>query len=153
METETEAVAGKILLIVEDDLMPAMALRDEFQDAGYQVMELMVNCQEALAAAKACMPDFALVNIELQGRDDGIELAADLKAMGVPVLFISGQSSRARSARTAALGSLPKPYRTSNVLLAVEYLQRHLRGDESSPPPEGLEVFDQVPDQSVPDAA
>lgn len=153
METETGAAAGRTLLIVEDDLLPAMALRDEFQDAGYQVMELMVKCQEALAAARACKPDFALVNIELQGHDDGIELAEDLKAMGVPVLFISGQSSRARSAQTAALGSLPKPYRTADVLLAVEYLQRHLRGDESSPPPEGLEVFDQVPDKILPDAA
>ena len=153
METETGAAAGKLLLIVEDDLLPAMALRDEFQDAGYRVMELTVKCQEALAAARACKPDFALVNIELQGRDDGIGLAQDLKAMGVPVLFISGQSSRASSARTAALGSLPKPYRTADVVLAVEYLQRHLLGDESSPPPDGLEVFDHAPGQILPDAA
>lgn len=146
METEDRPAAGKTLLIVEDDLLTAMALRDEFQDAGYQVMELTVKYQEALDAARACKPDFALVNIELQGRDDGIKLASDLKRMGVPVLFISGQKSRASSARTMALGSLPKPYRTSDVVLAVEYLQRHLRGDESLPPPADLEVFDQIPD-------
>jgi len=144
---------GKTLLIVEDDVLPAMALRDEFEDAGYYVMDLTAKHQEALAAARARKPDFALVNIELQGRDDGLALAEELKAMGVPVLFISGQISRARSAQSAAVGSLPKPYRASDVVKAVEYLQRHLLGDESVPPPYGLEVFDQAPDALIPDAA
>jgi len=146
MTEANQDTAGKILLIVEDDVLPAMALRDEFEEAGYDVMDLTARHQEALAAARARKPDFALVNIELQGRDDGIALAEELKAMGIPVLFISGQISRARSAQSAAIGSLPKPYRASDVVKAVEYLQRHLRGDESMRPPRGLEVFDPIPD-------
>jgi hypothetical protein len=66
--------------------------------------------QEAISATKVRKPDLALVNIRLQGRDDGIELARDLKDMGIPVLFISGQVSRARTAKSVAIGSLPKPY-------------------------------------------
>jgi DNA-binding response OmpR family regulator len=153
MQTANHDAPGKTLLIVEDDVLPAMALRDEFEDAGYHVMDLTAQHQEALSAARVRKPDFALVNIELQGRDDGIALAEELKAMGVPVLFISGQVSRARSAQTAACASLPKPYRPIDVLQAVEYLQRHLRGDESLPPPPGLEVFDSPPEAVLPDAA
>ncbi|WP_372783002.1 response regulator [Phenylobacterium sp.] len=144
MDTANVAQPGVTLLIVEDDLLPAMALRDELEDCGFHVLDLTGRHQEAVAAAKECHPDFALVNIELEGRDDGIALASELKAMGIPVLFISGQVSRARSANTAAVGSLPKPYSPMDVVKAVNYLLHHLAGDESLPRPEGLEVFDKV---------
>lgn len=89
-------------------------------------------------------PDLALVNIDLDAGDDGIALAHDLKALGVPVLFISGQAGRARLAQTAAIASLPKPYSPVDVSNAVGYLFRHARGDESRAPPCHLEMFDLV---------
>ncbi|MDB5425084.1 MAG: hypothetical protein JWQ29_2500 [Phenylobacterium sp.] len=153
MTTANPEAPVRTLLIVEDDILPAMALRDEFEDAGYHVLDLTGHVHEALAAVRLCKPDFALVNIELQGRDDGIALASELTAMGIPVLFISGQVSRARSAQTAAVGSLPKPYRPADMVEAVEYLMRHLKGDESAPPPLALEVFDRPPGATLPDAA
>jgi DNA-binding response OmpR family regulator len=133
------------VLIVEDDILPAMALRDEFEEAGYHVLDLTGRHDEALAAARTGKPDMALVNIQLQGRDDGIALAHDLKAMGIPTLFISGQVSRASSERTAAIGSFPKPYRTTEMVEAVAYLLHHLQGGDMLHRPEGLEVFDQAP--------
>ena len=131
----------KTLLIVEDDILPAMALRDELEDAGYRVLDLTVSYQDALAVAREFPPDLALVNIQLEGRDDGIALAEVLKAMGVPVLFISGQVSRARSAQSVAIGSLPKPYSPADMVRAVDYLLRGLDADPTLPPPERLEVF------------
>lgn len=142
MERPELVATGKTLLIVEDDMLPAMALQEELQDAGYRVMDLTGRHQEALSAARECKPDLALVNIQLQGHDDGIELATDLKALGIPVLFISGQVSRARSARTVAIASLPKPYNAADMVCAVNYLLRHMAGDESLRPPARLEVFD-----------
>ena len=153
MEITNASRGNTKLLIVEDDILPGLALKDELEDAGYQVMELTSHCHEGLEAARTGKPDFALVNIELQGRDDGIELAHDLKALGIPVLFISGQVSRARSARSVAVGSLPKPYRTADMVGAVDYLLRHLRGEPTPPKPEGLEVFEPAPDGVAPRAA
>jgi 1,2-diacylglycerol 3-beta-glucosyltransferase len=144
---------GKTLLIVEDEILPAMALQAELEDAGYQVMDLTGRHQEALAAARARKPDLALVNIQLEGRDDGIALAWDLKALGVPVLFISGQISRARTSHTVAIGSLPKPYNTADMVRAVDYLLARLGGDDSLTPPRHLEVFEPVVWGAVPDAA
>lgn len=134
--------AQKTLLIVEDEILPAMALRDELQDAGYVVMDLTKRHSEAIGAAKACKPDLALVNIKLQGQDIGIDIARDLKAMGIPVVFISGQVSRARTAATVAIGSFPKPYSAQQMAVAVGYLLARLAGDKSHERPEGLEVFD-----------
>ncbi|HEX7946678.1 MAG TPA: hypothetical protein VF495_18560, partial [Phenylobacterium sp.] len=81
------------------------------------------------------------------------ELARELKEMGIPVLFISGQVSRAQSAKSVAIGSLPKPYSCSDMVMAVNYLLAHLQGDESLPRPRNLEVFGGAPDEAVPDAA
>ncbi|HEX4710229.1 response regulator [Phenylobacterium sp.] len=153
MDTPNAPAPGKTLLIVEDDILPAMALRDELEEAGYRVLDLTGRHEEALSAARTCKPHLALVNIQLHGRDDGIELAEDLKAMGIPTLFISGQVSRARSAQTVAIGSLPKPYSTTDMVAAVAYLLRRLEGDESLPRPPGLEVFDVAPDGQAPRVA
>ncbi len=139
------------LLIVEDEVLAAMALRDELEDAGYTVMDLTSRHQEALSAVAAAKPDLALVNIQLQGRDDGIELARQLHAVGVPVVFISGQVSRARSAQTYAIGSMPKPYSVADMVLAVAYLLAHLRGATMPPRPAQLEVFDAAPASPVAD--
>ena len=130
-------------MIVEDEALVAMTLRDELQDAGYKVLDLTDRHVEALDVARAEKPDLALVNIGLAGGDDGIELAEQLKALQIPVLLISGQVSRARSAQTVAIGSMPKPYAAAEMVLAVSYLLGRLRGDASLPKPPQLEVFDE----------
>ena len=153
METVESPTSAKTLLIVEDDTLTAMTLQDALEEAGYIVMDLTGRHQDAMAAAQEGKPDMALVNIELQGRDDGIALAVDLTAMGIPVLFISGQSSRAMSAQTAAVGSLPKPYTPTEMVAAVDYLLNHLKGDDTSVCPPRLEVFDGTPSGVEPKAA
>jgi two-component system, response regulator PdtaR len=153
MDAPEASELRKTLLIVEDDILPAMALRDELEDAGYHVLDLTGRHQEAVAAARQSRPDLALVNIELEGRDDGIALAEELKAMGVPVMFISGQVSRKLSALTVAIASLPKPYSTVDMVKAVNYLLGRLRGDQTLPRPDGLEVFDRDGEEMGADAA
>ena len=132
----------KKLMIVEDEALVAMTLRDELERAGYDVLDLTDRHEEAVAVARKSSPDLALVNIQLGGRDDGIELAKQLKVLDVPVLLISGQVSRAHSAQTVAVGSMPKPYSALEMAQAVAYLLAHLAGNESVVRPQGLEVFD-----------
>ena len=131
-------------MIVEDEVLVAIVLRSELEDAGYRVLRLTDRIAEALDVARPNPPDLALVNIDLAGGDDGIELASKLKAMDIPVLLISGQVSRARSARTVAIASLPKPYDAADMVRAVNYLLACLGGDASLPRPAGLEVFDEA---------
>lgn len=131
------------LLIVEDDVLIATVLKDELEDAGYHILDLTDRTADALEVAKGSAPNLALVNIELADGDDGVELADALKILGIPVLLISGQVSRARSARTVAIASLPKPYDAADMVLAVDYLLARLQGNASPPKPRGLEVFDE----------
>ena len=133
---------GKTLMIVEDEVLVAITLRDELEHAGFHVLDLTDRHDQAVAAARECKPDLALVNIQLRGRDDGIELAQQLKDLNVPVLLISGQVSRASSANTVAIGSMPKPYSASAMVEAVTYLLGRLSGPAELRPPAGLEVFE-----------
>ena len=142
MNASIESHVPKILLIVEDQVLLAMVLKDELEDGGYRVLELAMRHQEALGLAHEVKPDLALVNIDLASGDDGVALARDLKALDGPVLFISGQPDRARLAKAVAIASLPKPYSPSDMVAAVDYLFRHERGDESFPGPVSLEMFD-----------
>jgi len=153
MELSSEARRGKTLLIVEDDILSAMALRDALGDAGYRILELTCCSRDALSAVLKEKPDLALVNIQLEGRDDGIALAVELKRRGVPSLFISGQVNRARSAESVAIGSMPKPYSATDMVVAVDYLLCHQSGDATLRPPLGLEVFLGGPTGVAPKAA
>ena len=130
------------LMIVEDEVLVSILLRDELQKAGYKVLDLTDRLGAAMEVAKAEKPDLALVNIRLAKGDDGIELSKHLKGLGIPVLLISGQVSRASSAKTVAIGSMPKPYDPEEMVLAVAYLLARLNGDDTLPKPHQLEVFD-----------
>jgi DNA-binding response OmpR family regulator len=130
------------LMIVEDEVLVSILLRDELQKAGYKVLDLTDRLDAAMEVAKAEKPDLALVNIRLAKGDDGIELSKHLKGLGIPVLLISGQVSRASSAKTVAIGSMPKPYDPDEMVLAVAYLLARLNGDDTLPKPHQLEVFD-----------
>jgi DNA-binding response OmpR family regulator len=141
MTAANDSKTIQTLMIVEDEALVAILLRDELQYAGYKVLDLTDRHAHALEVAKAEKPDLALVNIRLAGRDDGIELSEHLKAMGIPVLLISGQVSRASSAKTVAIGSMPKPYDAAEMVLAVAYLLARLKGNNTLPRPDQLEVF------------
>ena len=144
-DPRTPQSPGQTVMIVEDDALVAMVLGDALGDAGYRVLDLTMRRADALAVARAGLPDLALVNIQLADGDDGIELAAALHALGIPVVFLSGQISRARSARTTAIGSMPKPYDADDMVVAVAYVLARLKGEAGLPRPLGLEVFDEHP--------
>ena len=142
MTATKDSKAIQTLMIVEDEALVSILLRDELQKAGYKVLDLTDRLDAALEVAKAEKPHLALVNVRLARGDDGIELSKHLKGLGIPVLLISGQVSRASSAKTVAIGSMPKPYEPEEMVLAVAYLLARLNGDNTLPKPHQLEVFD-----------
>ena len=108
------------ILVAEDNVMIGLVVTADLERAGYAVDGPFMRNAQALDAANAARPDLALVDIDLQGGDSGIDLARALRAeFGVPSVFVTGQAGPAKAARDDALGVLIKPFRGSVLIETV----------------------------------
>jgi two-component system sensor histidine kinase UhpB len=118
------------ILVVEDEGIIAMEIQHELQLAGYAVAGPAFSGAQAIAMAEEARPDAVLMDVVLQGAMDGIETAARLrKVLDVPVVYLTayGDSTTvARAKTTGPYSYLVKPFRSSELLAAVEVaLYRH----------------------------
>jgi CheY-like chemotaxis protein len=101
------------IMIVEDEVITAMALRIGLTNLGFEVCELVQSGKEALENVARDKPDIVLMDINLHGEVDGIETALEIKRLyGIPVAFLTGYPNpemmeRAESA--APIGYFVKP--------------------------------------------
>lgn len=108
------------ILIVEDDAVLGMVASAALEGEGHAVAGPAFSVAEAQALAASGKADLALVDINLDGHDEGIALARSLRAQfGIPSIFVSGQVAAARANRDAALGLLPKPYDIDDLIAIV----------------------------------
>jgi len=120
----------KSVLIVEDDAIIAVHLRNILTGLGYRVSGTEATGEMAIATAVATPPDLILMDIELAGQIDGITAAGSiLAAYDVPVIFLTSYSQdillqRAKS--TGPYGYLIKPVSQRELAVTIEMvLYRH----------------------------
>jgi 1,2-diacylglycerol 3-beta-glucosyltransferase len=65
------------ILIVEDELMIALSLKLDLEDAGYEVLPLVATGLEAIEAIKKHCPPIVLLDIRLAGKLTGIDVASN----------------------------------------------------------------------------
>ena len=117
-----------MILIAEDNVMIAMMMEDDVQDAGHAVAGPVATIDEALAIAREGGLTMALVDIDLLNGDSGIELAATLRAEhDLPCIFVTGQVNEAMSHPDAALGVLAKPFSPGTIAQAVDAVLKETR--------------------------
>lgn len=81
------------VLIVEDDNLLANDLSDELKDLGYEVLGCAENDKEAHAILQKGFPDVILMDIELNGGKDGVELAEEINEIAtVPVVYLTDRT-------------------------------------------------------------
>lgn len=92
-------LAGRRVLVVEDEALVAMLVEDILLDAGAEVSGPAATAAEALALLDASLPDVAVVDVNL-GTHTSEPVTAALAASGVPFLVATGYGA-------AGLASLP----------------------------------------------
>lgn len=118
------------LLIVEDESLIALDLERRLTRAGYEVAGVADNHDDALALFQSRNADLVLMDVNVRGDADGIDIAQSLnKIADVPVIFITAYADDEtvrRAAETSAYGYLLKPFddRTLIATIAVA-LERH----------------------------
>jgi DNA-binding NtrC family response regulator len=98
---------------------------------------------EALRVMDSEEVHLLLSDVRLRSQQTGIDLAKQAKARHIPTLFATGHDYP--HAAQVAVGCLGKPYNERQLIKAIEFVDRHLQG-ENVKPPKGLQLF--VPDES-----
>ena len=84
------------ILIVEDEMISAAALRSELKGTGYDVCALASSGEKAIKIAETEHPDVVLMDVRLRGEMDGVESSREIRSrVGAPSIFMSGYSMEA----------------------------------------------------------
>jgi PAS domain S-box-containing protein len=125
-------VRGK-LLIVEDEPIVALDLKQEVEQLGCEVIGVAESADEALVAAGVHRPDLALMDVRIVGSVDGIQTAGLLRAAyRVPVVFLTSYSDEttiARAAREMPYGYLTKPFQSGELKATLQVALHKARVD------------------------
>lgn len=120
------------VLIVEDEALLSMDLEQILVDAGVEVVGIAATAKQALALAESARPNLALVDVQLSDGRTGPTIARHLSETGITaVVFMTANATLLPDDMAGAIGVISKPYVSSGVASAMEYLQQGLL----SPPP------------------
>jgi PAS domain S-box-containing protein len=120
------------ILVVEDEQVIAINLRESLESLGYSVPALAATGAAAIAKATELRPDLVLMDIRLKGDMDGIQAAEQIwQTLQIPVIYVTGhsdQSTLERAKATAPFGYILKPIGEKELYIAIETaLQRCAR--------------------------
>ncbi len=126
------------ILIVEDEFVIAEHLRCILELLGHRVTAVADRVSEALASLRQDPPDLVLLDVNLRGELDGIDLAARLRAeYRIPFVFLTSQANAATVARakqTRPHGYLVKPFDEEDIYVALEMAFAAAESPATTPP-------------------
>ena len=121
------------VLIVEDDWIVAQDFSRILERAGFEVPRIATNSDDALRFHAEVRPDVVLLDIWLEGENDGLDLAAALDVIApVALVFVTGAHDERILERAKALSSfgyLVKPVSEPQLQSAVEIALHRFRAE------------------------
>ncbi len=124
-------MADAVILIVEDEALAGMELRETLEKLGYSVPGVLKRGEDVPEAIVVHRPDLILMDIRLKGFQDGIETAYMVGGeFDVPFIFLSAYSDDEtlnRALGTRAYGYLVKPFDEKTLRTTLELALRRSR--------------------------
>ncbi|TYP91945.1 Response regulator receiver domain-containing protein [Fodinibius salinus] len=115
----SSSISEKKILVVEDDMIIALALAQSVKQLGHAVVDKVTSGEGAINAALEHKPDLILMDIKLEKSIDGITAIKEIrKEMEVDVIFITGNSDRhnlTRAEDTNFIDYLVKPVQKNHL--------------------------------------
>jgi len=108
----------KRVVIADDESIIRLDLKEILEADGYLVVGEAARGDDALTMIRELKPDLAILDVKMPGLD-GIEVASQIKDLGITVVLLTAFSQRAliESARDAGVVAyLVKPFRSSELL-------------------------------------
>lgn len=112
------------ILVVDDERIVALDIRNTLQRLGYNVPAMVSTGKDAVAMAGKLQPDLILMDIRLKGEMDGVQAAAEINRLHrIPVIFLtaySDDSTLQRAKAADAFGYLIKPFEERELHSTIE---------------------------------
>ncbi len=114
------------LLICEDEPLVAFDHEHLLTEEGFEVVATVDTASDAIAVLDA-NADIHLVLADISlAEGTGVDVARHAHAMGVPVIFVTGDCPT--DGRAFARGCLAKPFRAADLLAAIAAIDGQLQG-------------------------
>jgi len=137
MNSTAKAIAGRRILVVEDEALIAEEIKERLTRAGGAVIATVDTGQQAIDTAMREHPELVLMDIRLKGPMDGVEAGEEIyRRLSIPIVYLTAHSDHAtlqRAKATTAFGYVIKPFVIENLIAAIEValnraeLERRLR--------------------------
>ncbi len=115
---ENDALRGRRVLVVEDEMMIAMLVEDMLADLGCVVVGPAHRLEDALEMVCVEPFDVALLDVNLAGQPV-YPVADALRAKGVPAIFATGYADAELREIDRGSPVLQKPFRASELAIAL----------------------------------
>lgn len=125
------------ILVVEDEMLIGAKIAMFLEELGYEVAAIVPRAEDALRSVEGEKPDLALVDVQLLGEKDGIELAQELHTNDrLPVIFLTANTDdatfeRAKVAQPYAF--LQKPFRKTELQRTIALALQRIAAENLEP--------------------
>ena len=112
------------ILIVEDEFITQRTIANQLEEMGYEIAGLAMSSEEAIAILNSKKVNFAILDINIQGGNDGIWLANFIKEKhNIPFIYLTAYADDdtiKRAITTEPFSYLVKPFQKHDLLTAIE---------------------------------
>ncbi len=139
------------IMIVEDEGLMADKMEMQIDKLGYQHFGTVDNSEDALKLLETSQPDLILMDVNIEGEYDGIELTDMIhQQWEIPIIFITSlhdNRTSKRIIRTNPVAYIIKPFSDAQLKTTVELIVKQLLAKPSKIDTYDLNVEEELPTQ------
>jgi CheY-like chemotaxis protein len=118
LTSSTPGLAGRRVLVVEDESMVTVLLQDFLEDMGCEIAGVASRLKEALEKIDALTFDVAILDVNLNGQQT-LPVAQALLARGRAIVFATGYAATTVPPEFRAVPILQKPFQQQDLERAL----------------------------------
>ena len=122
------------ILIIEDEMIIAAHLSLQLSGLGYDVTGIIPRAEEAILHLRQHQPDIVLLDINLKGDIDGIDMAHEMqKHHNIPIIYLTANSDDShfeRAKATKPFAFISKPFKKLELQRSIELAVSQIRRDQ-----------------------
>lgn len=112
------------ILIVEDESIVALDIKDALEAYNYKVTDIAFNAKTALTKIEIKLPDIIIMDINLGEGKDGIETAKKIQSKyNIPIIYLTAFSNEdimQKAIETNPLGYIIKPFKGEDLNATIQ---------------------------------